>query len=160
MHYPCLPYGAGRVNEENDKRMKYGRVYMVQTATRVLPHVLRYHSKQYVASAFPFKTAILDKPMVAKLDNKSLPLTGIESSLPFSQQFAIGLYPESYVSSICHTLDPDLNVDITLPSASWCFLMLFSLQGFRQTYVNFVFLLHFSLVRANVPFSFFFNLLC
>lgn len=40
MRYPCLPYSAGRVNEQNDKRMKYERVCVVQAATRILPHVL------------------------------------------------------------------------------------------------------------------------
>jgi hypothetical protein len=40
MHYPRVPYSAGRVNEENDKRMKYGRVCVVQAATRILPHML------------------------------------------------------------------------------------------------------------------------
>lgn len=100
-------------------------------------HMCCYHSKQYVAPTFPCKTAILDEPMVAKLDNKSLSRTGIEGSLPCSQQLAIGLYPESYLSSICHSIDPDLNFDITFPSASWRFLMLFSLQGFQHTYVKF-----------------------
>jgi hypothetical protein len=68
-------------------------------------HMCCYHLKQYVAHAFPCKTTILDKAMVAKLDNKFLPLTGIEGSLPCSQQLAIGLYSEPYISSICHTLD-------------------------------------------------------
>jgi len=79
--------------------------------------------------------------MVAILDDKSLPLTGIEGLLPCSQQLAIGLYPESYVSGICHTLEPDINFDITLPSASWRFLILSSLQGFRNTYSLFIVLL-------------------